>query len=227
MNDYRAPGGFNILPPIVKNLLIINGIVALAVFLIPDARYFIQGNLALYIPGSWELKFLPNGTFFPTQLITYMFVHDSTSAGHLIFNMIGLWMFGSWIENYMGAKRFLIYYLLTGVGAALAHIAYVYVIFSSEGIPISLLGTPGYQFSVVGASGAIYGILTAFGFLFPNNRVHLYFFIPVKAKYFVIGIIALDLFLGLSGSNDGVAHFAHLGGALVGFVYLWLKRKGR
>ena len=129
-----------------------------------------------------------------------MFFHGSFF--HLLFNMLGLWMFGMELENIWGSRKFLVYYLLGGVAGGLAHLLVGW-----------LMGQTG---PTIGASGAVFGVLTAFGILFPNRPIYLYFFFPVKAKYLVAGYIALELFYGITGTTDGVAHVAHLGGALLG-----------
>lgn len=219
MSYFESPRKFTLLPPVIKNLLIINGLFALFFFFDTGARTWLFANLALFLPTSLNLNFPPDGTFFPTQIITYMFLHSPNDFGHLFFNMFALWMFGTMVENIWGGRKFLTYYLVTGIGAGIAHLIYLYIFLENNSIPLSAL-TPPYIPTVVGASGAVYGIMVAYAYLFPNSRVNLYFLIPVKAKYFVPGLIALDLIMGLSSRNDGVAHFAHLGGALVGFLYL-------
>jgi len=144
------------------------------------------------------------------QLVTYMFMHGGIL--HLLFNMLWLWMFGMELENVWGSKRFLIYYLVCGIGAGLSHLIISPIL--------------GQSAPVVGASGAIYGILVAFGFLFPDRPIFLYFLLPIRAKFFVVGVIALDLLSSMFGSPDGVAHLAHLGGAAVGFILLILEQRG-
>lgn len=156
--------------------------------------------------------FYPESPFFkPWQLVTHMFMHGGFS--HIFFNMFALWMFGSIIEQRFGAKRFLIYYFICGLGAAACHMAVQYYLFHVQGdAQVPFIPT-------VGASGAVYGLLFAFGYLFPNAVLHLYFAIPVKAKYVVIGLAAIGLFSGISNNpGDNVAHFAHLGGMLAGFI---------
>lgn len=129
---------------------------------------------------------------------------------HLFFNMFSLWMFGATLENVWGTKRFLFYYLICGLGAGL----------------ISML-IPGYHVSV-GASGAIYALLLAFGMMFPNGYIYLYFLVPIKTKWFIIGMVVLELFEGFFRTSDGIAHFAHLGGMLIGFIIIMIwKKKGR
>lgn len=222
MSEYR-PQRFSILPPVVKNLLIINVLIFLFLMFDNVVGRWLYANLALYMPTGWALQFPPDGTFFPTQLITYMFLHSNAGFSHLFFNMFALWMFGMMVENVWGARRFLTYYLVTGIGAGIVHIIYLWIVIASEGYSLSdFAGYPNLP-SVVGASGAIYGVLVAYGYLFPNSYVNIYFFIPVKAKYFVLILIGIDLVFGFTGS-DNVAHFAHLGGALVGFLWLVLGR---
>ena len=195
---YYKPNNF---PPIVKNLIIINVLVWIAQ-LIFDKQYNFTGKLALYPIGTAEFK--------PYQIATHMFTHAAYDpAGniifyHILFNMFALWMFGKILENVWGGKRFLLFYLICGVGAAFTHLAVQYF-------------TGSYS-EAIGASGAIMGIFAAFGYLFPNTELFiLYIPIPIKAKWAVIGMAAYDLFVGYYG-DDNVAHFAHLGGALTGFI---------
>ena len=145
------------------------------------------------------------GRFRIWQLLTYMFMHGSWS--HIFFNMFALWMFGYVLENYWGSRRFLFYYLVCGIGAGLCNLI-----------------VPGWTITV-GASGAVYGILLAFGMMFPNERIYLYFIMPIKAKWFVIGYAAIELLDGLFMTSDGIAHFAHLGGMLVGLILILYWRK--
>ena len=201
---YQAPRGFSILPPVIKNLIILNGIVYLffAFSTIPVIQDWMMTYFALQYPS-----FLGGfNDFYPHQLVTYMFLHDPSSLFHLIFNMFALWMFGAAIENIMGSKRFLSLYLVSGIGAGIIHLIITYAGLSNP-VP------------VVGASGAIYGILFTYAYYFPNQPVYLYFFIPVKAKYLMAGLIMIDLFSGLTGDGN-VAHFAHLGGVLSGWLFL-------
>jgi membrane associated rhomboid family serine protease len=163
------------------------------------------------------------------------------SFGHIFFNMFALWMFGNVLENYWGAKRFIIFYMACGLGAGLLHLGVLYF----ENVPImqlfhslsadqqaDLLYSPNFKINTatVGASGAVFGCLAAFGYLFPNSLIYLYFFIPIKAKWFVLIYAAMEFFMGVRNSaGDNVAHWAHLGGALVGFllVLYWNKTKRR
>lgn len=143
-------------------------------------------------------------SFYPWQLVTYQFMHGSFS--HIFFNMFSLWMFGIEIENHWGSKKFLYFYLLCGIVAGLFHLILSPV--------LSGLSAP-----TIGASGAIYGVLTAFAILFPNRLIFLYFFIPVKAKYFVTFMIVME-FMVVDSASSGIAHLAHLGGALAGLIFI-------
>lgn len=196
MTDY-APKGFSMLPPVVKHLLIINVIVYLATVVLERYGYYNITNML-------ALNSIPTGRFGLWQLLTYMFMHASFS--HLFFNMFALWMFGYILENYWGSRRFLFYYLVCGVGAGLCNIL-----------------IPGWGMTV-GASGAVYGVLLAFGMMFPEERIYLYFLMPIKAKWFVIGYAAIELLEGIFVS-DGIAHFAHLGGMLFGLLLILYWRK--
>ncbi len=228
MNNQYSPTGFSFLPVVVKNLLIINFIMFLADIAL--ARFGIDLN------GALGLHFFMASDFQPYQLLTYMFMHGNFS--HLFFNMFALWMFGNTLENIWGWKRFLIYYLLCGVGAGLIQegVQYIeYVTSLSQYETVNMGGghiVPMSQYlnymTTVGASGAIYGLLLAFGMMFPNSMIYLYFFVPIKAKWFVIGYAVIELLNGLGASGDQVAHFAHLGGMLVGLIIILIwKKKGR
>jgi membrane associated rhomboid family serine protease len=201
--QFTRPDAF---PPIVKNLIIINALVWIAQNAL-DKTYNLTYWLALW-PIGHEM-------FRPYQIATHMFTHGPIF--HILFNMFGLYMFGRILENVWGAKRFLFFYLACGVGAAVAHLVVQYY-----------TGTVSYA---VGASGAVMGIFAAFAYLFPNTELFIMFIpFPVKAKYAVIGLAAIDLFGGVARfSTDNVAHFAHLGGALTGFilVLIWNKRNRR
>ena len=230
---YR-PGNFNELPVVVKNLLIINGLLFLATVSL--------SNLGIDLVKIFGLHQFQSNDFRPHQLITHIFMHGSLT--HLFFNMFALWMFGKILENIWGEKRFLIYYMITGIGAAFIHllISQYQIISISNQIPelvnIAIEGkyNPSIPLSkkltqliitpTVGASGAVFGLLLAFGMLFPNALLYLYFAIPIKAKYFVIGYGILELYAGISNNPaDNVAHFAHLGGMIFGYILIkyWKK----
>jgi membrane associated rhomboid family serine protease len=243
MQQYR-PAGFSMLPLVVKNLLIINGIFFLATIALDSAFHINLVNyLGLYYPVSQN--------FGVWQLVTYMFMHGGFT--HILFNMFALWMFGNVLENVWGPRRFLNYYLVTGIGAGIVQIIVAYFRIASveaglhpdqiamviqEGASILqqsknyidpgmsslnlIINTP-----TVGASGAVFGILLAFGMMFPNSLIYVYFAIPVKAKYFVMIYGGLEIYLGFSNNPaDNVAHFAHLGGMIFGFILImyWKKR---
>ncbi|MBW6489701.1 MAG: rhomboid family intramembrane serine protease [Lentimicrobium sp.] len=260
------------MPPVVKNLLIINGLFFLAqmttvqVFKIDLVDY-----LGMHYFGSSK--------FNPAQLVTYMFLHGGFT--HILFNMFALWMFGNTLENVWGGKRFLTYYMVTGIGAALLHMLVLWIgisgvqsdmsqvmmsptpeaftAFMAEHFPVYESQLSGFisswrlspadpklinQASIymndlltirmdiptVGASGAVFGILLAFGMMFPNSLIYLYFFFPIKAKWFVIAYGAMELYFGFANrSGDNVAHFAHLGGMIFGFFLIryWNKKMNR
>lgn len=226
MSDFR-PSGFSVLPTVVKNLLIINVLFFLATIAMESA---FRINLSDYL----GLHYIGASDFQPYQLVTYMFMHGSFS--HLFFNMFALWMFGNTLENIWGPNKFLMFYFVCGIGAGLIQelVQYVYymtelqhynsVIYNGFSIPMSqylnLLTT-------VGASGAVYGILLAFGMMFPNSTLYIYFAIPIKAKWFVLIYGVIELWAGLNGT-DNVAHFAHLGGMLFGLILIiYWKKKGK
>lgn len=199
MSDY-SPQSFSMLPPAVKNLMIINVLFFAATYVFESVYHSsIPAMLCLYPIGS--------GLFRIWQPFTYMFMHGGLD--HIFFNMFALWMFGYVLENYWGSKRFLLYYLACGLGGAIA----------------SLL-LPGFHITL-GASGAVYGILLAFGMMFPEERIYLYFIMPIKAKWFVTAYAAIELIEGVFRTSDGIGHFAHLGGMIVGFciIMIWRQHK--
>lgn len=203
---YQPTTQFSAFPPVVKNLLIVNGLLALWMLVQPvDA--LLTHWFGLWRVGNPVGLLLPNGTqtntFWPWQIVTYGFLHGGPV--HLLFNMLSLWMFGAAIENVWGSKRFGVYYAICLVGAGVAQL----VVYAIQGTPVP----------TVGASGAVLGILLAFGMMYPDQMIYVYLF-PVKAKYLVLFYAAMDLFGGFSGSSSNVAHFAHLGGMLVGFVVI-------
>ena len=218
---YR-PSRFSFLPIVVKNLLIINGLLFFATVVFQQMGIDLIHELGLFFPYSEYFR--------PYQLVTHMFMHGNFN--HLLFNMLALWMFGSPMENYWGPQRFLTYYFATGLGAALLHMgvnAFQYHALTeagalSGGFSANALGQLLYS-PVVGASGAIFGLLLAYGMTFPNQEIYVYFLLPIKAKYFVIIYGVLELVLGITKSNSAVAHFAHLGGMLFGFLLIRYWRK--
>lgn len=216
-----SPRGFSFLPPVVKNLLIIN-----ILFYLADLTLSWRGiDLTRWL----GLHYITASDFHIWQFLTYMFMHGNFS--HLFFNMFALWMFGYALENYWGGKRFLAYYLITGIGAALCQTG----VLAWEIHSMSLVHTPEVvsqhidQFVTIGASGAVFGILLAFGMCFPNTPIFLYFLIPIKAKWFVLIYGVIELFAGIGGTADGVAHFAHVGGMIFGFFLIryWKKHGSR
>jgi len=230
MTQFR-PGRFEILPMVIKNLLIINVLVYLAQSTIPKSVFNFEDIFALH---TWQ-----SPLFKPWQFLTYMFLHGSW--GHIFGNMFFLWMCGSTLENMWGPVRFLIFYIVCGLGGALSHMIALY--FENQNIITEFYAMdPGlqsqYQQSLIrilnvptlGASGAVYGCMAAFGYLFPNDYIYLNFLFPIKVKWFVLIYIGGELFLQFQNSAGGnIAHMAHLGGALVGFlmVYFWKKNNRR
>jgi len=266
MNPLQASNPYNNIPALVKNLLIINVLMFVATISL-ESSFDINliKTLGLY---NWQ-----SDLFRPYQLVTHMFLHGSFM--HIFFNMFALWMFGSVLEQHWGAKRFFVYYFVTGLGAAILHMITGSLMLSGIANATDLyLSNPNYDSFVtfidnyvprassndvinnflaawnsdltnqgyidesilfvnkifeaksniptVGASGAVFGLLLGFGMLFPNTVLMLIFPpIPIKAKYFVIIYGAIELYLGLQNSvNDNVAHFAHLGGMLFGFILI-------
>ncbi len=209
-SSYYRPSffsGFKFFPPVIKWLLISNTAIYLLTGFIGMFR--IQGlPLGTYINTTLPL-FPLGGGFEVWQLVTYMFLHGGLL--HLLFNMFALWMFGMELENDWGSKKFLLYYMVCGIGAGISNL-----------LIGPLFGQAG---PTVGASGAIYGVLIAFGMMYPDRPIFIYFLLPIRARYFVMIYIALELYAGVMGSPDGVAHFAHLGGALVGWIYILVDQK--
>jgi membrane associated rhomboid family serine protease len=205
------------LTPVVKNLIIINVIMFIAQHLTPSRDFayclgFTEGGRMDVVTGFLALWNVKTECFKPFQLFTYMFLHDTDSFLHLFFNMLALAFMGPMLETYWGSKRFTIFYMVTGIGAA---------IFS---ILMSLYFPIGYFTTIVGASGAVYGILMGFGMMFPNMEVRLLIPpIPIKAKYLVFVLFGMSLFMG-----RGIAHFAHLGGIIFAFFMItaWRRQGG-
>ncbi len=205
-----------LMPPITKNLLIINILMFVATYVL--GRYGINLNSLL------GLHFFMASDFRLHQIFTYIFMHGGFE--HLFFNMFALWMFGRIIEQVMGPKRFLTYYMVCGIGAGLIQELVQYIHFLSlapelSGVSHEQLADALNMWNTVGASGSIYGILLAFGMSFPEDRLFIIPIpFPIKAKYFVVGYAVVELLSAMLRSNDGVAHMAHLGGMLFGLVLL-------
>lgn len=241
MQNYRSPFGNT--PPVVKNLIIINALMLLFTYGLNMSNIDLVSLLGLH--------FLKSQAFQPYQIVTHLFMHGGLM--HLFFNMFALWMFGRVLENVWGPKRFFIFYFVCGLGAAFLHLLVEGIQYESltsrmspdqinivlqQGTDLwnqgknytdSMMGSLNQLLNVptVGASGAIFGVLLGFGMLFPNTELMLLFPpIPIKAKYFVIGYGALELYLGLSQPGSDIAHFAHLGGMLFGFLMIkyWNKK---
>lgn len=223
-SDIR-PGRFQVLPVIIKNLIIINSLVWLAQItigqdLIPMENLFALHHFSSDHYGIW-------------QFITYMFLHSSASFFHILFNMFALWMFGSTLENLWGPVRFLLFYLVCGVGAgitqafALTYDISTYTTMFQTG---QISAQEFYMLSnipTLGASGAVMGIFAAFAFTFPNSQMLILPIpFPIKAKWALLGLAAMDLIGGVSSESTGIAHFAHLGGAAIGIiiVMVWNKK---
>ena len=190
-----GPGGA--LPPAIKNLLFANVIVFLMTFLNQDLGYFLVDNFGL---KSVDVIF----KFKIWQPVTYMFLHDPYSIMHILFNMIFLCMFGVELEREWGTKEFLKYYFITGIGAGIINM-----------LLTGISATP-----TIGASGAIYGIMLAYALKYPDRKIYVYMLFPVKLKYFMGFLILVQFFSTFSPYSDGIAHAAHLGGIIIGYVYL-------
>lgn len=228
----------------VKHLIIIN----IILFIVPQLLkgFDLQGLFALHFPQ--------NPAFGIWQYITHMFMHSQQTFMHILFNMYGLWAFGTPLEQMWGRNKFLFFYFSAGLGAGLIYTLVNYYQFNAvyeqliniglSSTDITQLLTTGnyntqildfiseakltefyatYHTPAVGASGAVYGILVAFGMAFPNAKLALIFFpVPISAKYFIPAIILIDLFFGMTNYSIGsIAHFAHIGGALIGFIIAW------
>ena len=225
MNEQYSPTGFRVLPTVVKHLLIINVLMYLATITLTRFNTDLNDILGLHFFKASDFRIY--------QIITYMFMHGN--FGHLFFNMFALWMFGNTLENIWGSKRFLLFYMVCGLGAGLCQELVQYIQYVTSLVQYDNVNLGGRIISMdtylnlmttVGASGAIYGLLMAFGMMFPNSMIYLYFFFPIKAKWFVIGYAVIELLMGIRGV-DNLAHFAHLGGNLFGLILImhW-KKKG-
>ncbi len=188
---YRFSFGYG-LTPVIKKLIII----MVAVFLLQMlVSRWINVYLGLVPILVWKKYFL-------WQLFTYIFLHGGIS--HILFNLLALWMFGGDLENYWGSKKFLKYFFFCGIGAGIS----------------TVVLTPNQFIPIIGASGAIYGILLAFGWLFPNRLIYIYFLFPIPAKYMVIIFGLIELFSSIEGTGGGIAHLTHLGGLIFGLLYM-------
>ncbi len=246
MNDYKRTR-FGAIPPVVKNLIMINVILFLATLVM-------QGTFGFDLSRYLALFHIKSEYFRPYQFVTHMFMHGGIM--HIFFNMFALWMFGRVLESVWGPRRFFIYYMITGLGAALVHMTVLYIQYKSleaqmsqeqiemvlsEGYRIfsqnqnfvdPLMGQMNLLLNVrtVGASGAVFGILLAFGMLFPNTQLMLLFPpIPIRAKYFVLIYGGIELWLAFTQPGSNIAHFAHLGGMLFGFLLIqfWKRDRGK
>lgn len=220
----------NNIPTVTRNLLIINVVVFLATYLMQ--------NIGADLNSILGLHFILAPDFQAYQLLTYMFAHGGWS--HIFFNMFALWMFGCIVERTWGARKFLFYYIACGIGAGLfqelAQMVQFYLLAAEhiQGFTLSQTmlvakasATLINAWTTVGASGAIYGILLAFGMLYPEERLFIFPLpVPIKAKWFVLIYAAIELFMAFSTTGDGVAHLAHLGGMVVGFFLIryWRRR---
>jgi len=272
--DQYSPSGFRLLPLVVKNLLIINGLVYLA-------QVTMENVWQIDLTNILGLHYFQSEHFRPYQFVTYMFLHGSFM--HVFLNMFALWMFGYLLENFWGPKRFLSFYLVPGIGAAIVQMAVSYwdissmqaaaaaytqqpsvdgfVLFVRKYFPVYFehhemirglisqwtvapgnpeMAATSVQYindlmrirmdvPTIGASGAVYGILLAFGMMFPNMLIYIYFLFPIKAKWMVLIYGAIEIFSGISNNpSDNVAHFAHLGGMIFGFfMIIYWKKKAR
>ena len=204
-------GGFSFFPPVIKWLLVANT----AVFLLLGfgGKLFTFNEMPIAYFFNYYFGLMPWGYgFYPWQLITYQFMHANLM--HLVYNMFALWMFGMEVEHVWGSRRFLLFYLTCGVFAGLSQLVFAPLL-----EPTSVISPGGYGIPTVGASGAVFAVLVAFAMLFPDRYIFLYFLIPIKAKYFIIVMIALGIYS--IGDQSMVANLAHLGGAAAGFVYVF------
>ncbi|MBQ8152421.1 MAG: rhomboid family intramembrane serine protease [Prevotella sp.] len=219
----------NSIPTMTKNLLIVNFLAFVATWVLELRGIDLTSMLGLH--------FFMAKDFHLYQFITYMFLHGGFT--HIFFNMFALWMFGAVVERVWGPQKFLFYYISCGIGAGMVQEVAQYVNYMAEGLAAyesvnlggSIMATADYLnlWTTIGASGAVYAILLAFGMIFPNERLFIIPFpFPIKAKWLVVGYIAIELFSALSGPGDGVAHTAHLGGMLFGFIMIryWKKHPG-
>lgn len=246
MSNIFSGGVMRTLPPVTKNLLIINVGIWIACMLSPSFGSVVQSHLGLHYWGASD--------FNPIQPVSYMFLHDARGVTHIFFNMFALFMFGRMLEAVWGSKRFMLFYFVCGIGAALvqegiwtltAEHDYISIIAaenhtdyaSASAFVKGMLasGDAGWvenfaaykdALTTIGASGAIFGLLLGFAFVFPNVPMYIFFIpIPIKAKYMVMGYAALELLFGASGALSSVAHYAHLGGMLFGLIVILIWHK--
>lgn len=246
--ERNSPGFIDSLTPVVKNILIINVILFIATLVL-------RHSMNIDLTDILGLHYINAHNFAPYQIITHMFMHAPNDFTHILFNMLVVWMFGSVLEKVLGAKKFIIYYIITGIGAAIfqeltTYIQIHYTELSMMANQIAEVKNNGYQAlqnnqnfvdplmaklnmlyntPTIGASGAGFGILLAFTYLFPNVEMELMFIpIPIKAKFLIPGIAVLEFFYGITGINSNIAHFAHLGGMVFGFfLIIYWKRKAK
>ncbi len=207
MNHYHKSGflgRFSIFPPVMKTLIIINVIVFLLEKLFLDRLTFGDLSIGYFFKVYFYLwPIFETNNFQIWQILTYQFIHGD--LWHLFFNLFALWMFGAELENEWGSRKFLVYFLLSGIGAGLVQLFIA-----------PMFGTAA---PTIGASGAVFGILVAFGLSYPNRPIFMFpIFIPVPAKIFVLIYAGINLLMGISGTGGNIAYFAHLGGALTGFI---------
>lgn len=237
-NRQYRPSGFGYLPPVTKNIILVNVIMYLATILLIKTKNF---DLTSYLGLHYYLA--PD--FKPHQFITYIFMHSTSDPMHILVNMFGVFMFGQALEQVWGPKRYLIFYLVTGFGAALAEYIVMhfeirdFLLQTNQQIDFSLNTEEKSNlinqkfailnsFTIVGASGSLMGLLGAFGLLFPNTELLISFLFPIKAKWLVIAYGAFELYSGIQNNpGDNVAHFAHIGGLLVGVILVLYWRKNR
>jgi membrane associated rhomboid family serine protease len=227
MTDFRL-GRSQVIPPVIKNLIIIN----VLVFLLQMA---VQSRGSHFMENYFALHDIRSDFFKPHQLVSYMFLHGG--FWHIFWNMLILWMFGSILENFWGPKRFLTFYIICGIGAAVLHLVVLYQEITPywqelSNYPIHEQLSYREEFNApintatLGASGSIFGCMVAFGLLFPNSLIYIYAIVPVKAKWAVLAYVIYELFLGVqNNAGDNVAHWAHLGGGLVGLILVFYWRK--
>ncbi len=221
------PGGWQVLPTIIKNLIIINALVWLAQITV--------GKNGVPMEDLFALHYVKSDLYKPWQFLTYMFLHDPNGPFHILFNMLALWMFGSTLENLWGPMRFLLFYILCGLFAGFVQVLAMGFdinaamnLYNEGRVPAQVV-TGLTDVPVLGASGAVMGIFAAFAYSFPNSQLFVFPIpFPIKAKWALLGFVAYDLFGGLY-SGGGIAHFAHIGGAVLGIilVIIWNRKNRR